>query len=142
MHVVDFNYPVIAFQKGGGYWIYRDSSSVVTANRTALKKGYLNDLLLVDSDGRAIKIESATKLHGVGPFFGFNIFFQRRIKVELKFKDAPFAVSPDEVRNWVFKSWKEFPIDESAGNFDERKSRIEAASSVAEIIGILAVGWD
>jgi hypothetical protein len=137
----EFQFPIVAFQADDGYWIYRNWDTLTTANTTALRNGYFDHLLLVDSAGHAIEVDGATKLHGIGPFMGFNVFLQRRMRVEPKFKGELFDLSTDDVRKLVFKSWKQFPIAESADNFDELKASVARAASVGEIIALLAAGW-
>ena len=57
--------------------------ALTTCTKVALKNGYFDDLLIVDANGVGYQVKGARKLHGVGPFFGYNIFLNQRIKVEL-----------------------------------------------------------
>jgi hypothetical protein len=76
-------FPVLCFY--GDLVRTRESYDKLTTTTAAgLKNGYFRDLLLVDSGGRAIRLTDARKLRGIGPFFGYNIFMNQRIKVELE----------------------------------------------------------
>jgi hypothetical protein len=56
-------------------------------------------MLIVEANGKAYKVPGAKKLHGVGPFGGYNIFLNQKIKVELLFEGNPFQITADEVKS-------------------------------------------
>jgi hypothetical protein len=58
-------------------------------------------MTVVDSNGTGIKIKDAHKLHGVGLFWGYKLFLNQRIRVELEPSGEPFAVSVAEVRDML-----------------------------------------
>ncbi len=65
-------------------------------------------MLIVEASGKAYKVTSAKKLHGVGPFWGYNIFLNQKIKVELLFEGKPFQITADEVKKRVLLSFKKW----------------------------------
>ena len=56
---------------------------LTTCNKLGLKNGWYRGMTVVDSKGTGIKIKDAHKLHGVGLFWGYNVFLNQRIKLAL-----------------------------------------------------------
>lgn len=134
----DISYPVLCFNQGA-VEVVRNAGTLTTTNKLALKpKGWYDGLLLVDSDGKAIRVKSAIKLHGVGLFWGYNLMTAQRIKVDLVFDGEPFEVSVDDIRKRVMHSFQQWHGWQTRGDFDEMKASVEKASTVAEIIKVVA----
>jgi hypothetical protein len=117
-------------------FVKHDLDSLSSCTTAALRYGYFKKFWLVDSNHHRFKIKSAKKLHGVGRFWGYDIFLNRKIRVELSFKDEQ-SVSLEEIKESIFKSFRTWHGWASADNFDELKSRVKAATSVREIINAL-----
>src|ERR1041384_1759054 len=118
--------------------VHPDQESLTTCNRVALRRGgYYSDLWLVDSTQRKFKVAAAKKLYGIGLFWGYNIFLNQRIRVELMFSDDSKEISLDEVKGAVFKSFRNWHGWGSSDTFDELQAKVKAASSIAELVDAL-----
>ncbi len=126
-------FPILCFSQGL-VRVKNNPENLTTCTRVALHNGYFSKLWFVDSTQRKFSVKGAKKLHGVGPFWGYNIFFNQRIKVELVFEGEPHHVSLDEVKEAVFKSFRTWHGWSSADDFDELQSKVKNANSLREII--------
>lgn len=125
--------------------IYRGSLSparslelLTTTTSVALRKGFFDGLTIVDSLGKEAVVQQAKKLHGVGPFWGFNVFLNRTIRVELSLQETGRILGVEEVRALVLREFQVWHGWESRGDFDELKASVENAQSVAEIIRLVS----
>ena len=59
---------------------------------------YYKGLKIVDVDGNVYKINSAKKIKGVGLFWGYNVFLNQKIKVELSFSDKFEKISLEDLK--------------------------------------------
>ncbi|QSA95833.1 hypothetical protein [Methylococcus sp. EFPC2] len=110
---------------------------LTTTTTAGLKNGLFDNILLVDSNGVSYHIVGAKKLHGVGPFWGFNIFLNQRIRVEPVFDGEPAEMSLDEVRKRIFSSFKSKHGWETRGDIVELKKAINSAANFSELIEAL-----
>jgi hypothetical protein len=108
--------------------------ALTTTTKAGLKNGYFRGLVLVDSRGQAVPIKDAHKLRGVGLFWGYNVFLNQRIKVELELSGEPFTVSLNEVKEMVRKSFQRWHGWSTRDDFEELKAAVESARSISEII--------
>jgi hypothetical protein len=130
-------YPVICFSQGIMV-VEQTSSDLVTCTKTALKNGYFSDLVVVDSEGRSHRIRKAEKIRGVGPFWGYNVFLNQRIQVQL-FEDEEIEQwSVDQTREKVLKSLRSWAGWDASGDLEELRSGISSARSYRDIAAILS----
>ncbi len=111
---------------------------LTTCTKVALKKGFFDDMLIVEASGKAYKVTGAKKLHSVGPFGGYNVFLNQKIKVELLFEGNPFQITADEVKRRVLLSFKKRHGWSTRGDFEELQDSIKNAQSILEIIQLLS----
>jgi hypothetical protein len=134
-------FPTLSLSKGVAL-VSRGPADLTTCRSAGLRRGWYNDLLLVDSSGQGWQIGGARKLHGVGPLWGYNIFLNQKIRVELLLSKGPLAVSVGDLRERVLKSFRTWHGWEEEGTFPALKANIEKAHSVSEIISLLERGQD
>jgi hypothetical protein len=129
-------FPVLAFWRE---FIRIECSweGLTTTTKAGLKNGMFNDLLLVDSEGRGVRVINARKLHGVGLFWGYNIFLNQRIRVELVVEEKGLNLSLEEVKTLVFASFRKRCGWRTRGDFNDLCAWVKEAKSVAEIITAL-----
>lgn len=137
MTVSDLQYPVVCFWHHL-FRIEKTPETLTTTTKAGIKNRMFDNVLVVGSNGHAIRIKSARKLHGVGSFWGYNLFLNQRVKVDLFFDGSPFTVTVDDVRKRVLSSFKQWHGWQTRDDFDELKVAIEKASTVADIINLLA----
>jgi len=135
--IESLKYPALVFSRGMVFPA-RSADDLSLANRAALKNGYFSGQLIVDSTGKAVKIKDAKKLHGVGPFFGYNIFLNQRIKVELLPDGQPSQKDVGDVRDLVLKALRGNQGWNASGDYDELVASAERAKSISEIAGLIA----
>jgi len=126
-------FPVFCFW-GDLIRVRKDWNTLTTTTKAGLENGFFRDLLIVDSEGQAVHIIDAHKLHGVGLFWGYNIFLNQRIKVKLELSGSLFPISLNDVKEKVQSSFKRRHGWSTRGDFDELKTTIANASSISEII--------
>ena len=129
-------YPALAFVWGMVFPV-RSADDATQCTKVALKNGYFSNQLMVDSTGKAVKIKGAKKLHGVGPFWGYNIFLNQRIRVELILEGQPFQMDVNEVRGRVLNSMRGHHGWDASIDYDELIASIERTESIYQITGIV-----
>ncbi|MEI7881842.1 MAG: hypothetical protein WCI95_13335 [bacterium] len=137
MAASDITFPVICFYRHL-LRIRCDWDTLVTTTTAGVKNGMFDNMLVVDSNGKAIHVKSARKLHGVGLFWGFNPMVGQRIKVDLIFDGEPFLMTVVDVRNLVLDLFKKSSGWQTRDDFDELKSSVENASTIGELIRLLS----
>lgn len=129
-------FPVLCFSQNL-VLVVSSQEELTTTNKAALRNGFFANLLLVGSNSVGAQVKGARKLHGIGPFGGFNLFLNQRIRVALEFAGPPFAVELDDVKQRVQASFRNWHGWFSRGDFEELQARLERAQSVAEIVSLL-----
>jgi len=129
-------FPCLCIHKGTMFTV-ASHESLVTTTAAALRGGLFEKLKIIDSTGREFLVKTARKLHGVGPFRGFNIFLDQRIRVALEIEYGGRTCTTEEVRQIVFRDFKRWDGWASREDFDQLKHSIERATSSAEILGLV-----
>lgn len=124
--------PAVCFHREYALLLRRWDDLTVTTSH-ALKQGKLQDLLLVDSAGTALRVENARMLHGVGPLGGYDLFLNRKIAVELSFAGEPYQMSLADFKRRLRQSFREWEGWEAGSNFEELEEKVERATSFEEI---------
>jgi len=102
MSIEEMSFPVIVIAYDSlGYHTEPDDSTV--CSDLAFKKGIYNNLEFVDSNGNQYRVTKTTKLHGVGKFWGYNIFLGRRIRVALEIEFIR-ALTVKEIKDHIYKN--------------------------------------
>ncbi len=117
--------------------VKQNADDLTTCTKVALRNKFFDNMLLVEMGGKGYKVKKAKKLCGVGPFWGYNIFLNQKIKVGLLFEDEPFQVSLDEVKARIFQSFKKRHGWSTRDDFEELKDRVKNAGSISEIAQLL-----
>jgi hypothetical protein len=129
-------FPVLSFSKGV-VLVTRSAEELTTCRKAGLNRGWFDTLLVVDSAGRGWSMAGARKMHGVGLLWGYNVFLNQKIRVELLCARGPFDVSVEDVRGRVLKSLDSWPGWEAAGDSEELRDAITVARSIPEMISTL-----
>ena len=137
MTVNAIKFPVLRFSQNL-VGVERTEDDLTTCTKVALKKGFFDEMLVVEESGKSYKVKGAKKLHGVGPFGGYNIFLNQMIKVELLFEGNPFQINVDEVKRRVLLSFKKRHGWSTRGDFEELRERVKNAKGILEIIQLLS----
>mgnify|MGYP003401787302 FL=1 len=125
-------YPVLEFSKGMVFPA-RSVDELEQCSKRALRKGFFDNLRLIDSAGRSSKISGARKLRGVGPFFGFNVFLNQRIQVALMTSEPERIAGVEEVKQLVLGAIRGKQEWDSMDGSNELVEIVNRAQSVSEI---------
>jgi hypothetical protein len=106
---------------------------LTTTTALALRAGFFNGLRVIDSNGRQYTVTKARFLHGVGRFWGYNIFLGRRIRVALDLRESGEVLSVDAVRALVLHAFQTWHGWQARGDFENLQIGVERASTVAQI---------
>lgn len=118
--------------------IEKTYDSLTTTMKAGIKNGMFRDLLVIDLIGNCLEIENALKLHGLGFLWGYNCFFNQKVKIKLIPKGEPYSISFQEVKKRAIKTLKANKgFWESGGNFNEILHGVEQAKNISEIIEII-----
>ena len=127
------SFPVLCIYKKTIFTVGNEDSLTSTTS-AALRGGLFKDLRIIDSQGKEVIVSSATKLHGIGSFFGFNIFLNQRIRVNLDAKLTGKTLTTEDVRQLILRDFREWGGWESRGDLEQVKEAVENASSVKKIL--------
>jgi hypothetical protein len=111
----------------------RDADEVTHCSKGALKSDFFTGQLLVDSLGAVLKITGAKKLRGVGPFWGYNIFLNQRIEVQLISDSPPGRLDLDSIRERVLIAFCSKQGWNASADLRELAESITRAQSIKEI---------
>lgn len=132
LNLAAIRFPVLTFS-GSVVYVMATADELTACKRGALKNGWFDDMLIVDAIGVGYQVRGARKLHGVGPFYGYNIFLNQTIKVELLTGGDPLPVSLDMIKARVLKSFKDWHGWEATGEVEDLTAKATAATSIAEV---------
>ncbi|MBM3845441.1 MAG: hypothetical protein FJ405_04025 [Verrucomicrobia bacterium] len=133
-----------------GLTAYELGDDLMVCRKTDLNAGSAGKYApstIVDSDGVAWRVTGAEKLRAVGPFMGFNLFFNPSMRVRLKFEAAPSAANLDWLKGEVVKRLKKkdafgvvLKIGATTIDSDPANAlipKVEQATSPSQIINVL-----
>lgn len=133
---VDLRFPVLC-RSQGLVRVKLTHDELTTCNTLGLKNGWYRGMTVIDSRGKAVKVKDAHKLYGVGLFWGYNIFLNQRIKVELELSGQPFSVSVNDVRDMALESFRDWHGWTARGDFAELQDKVRKAQMLRELIDVL-----
>ena len=132
--ISDLNFPVIYFNKYT-FYVEPDANKLTVTTKAGIKNKLYENLTIIDSSGKLYKVKSARKLHGVGPLWGYNIFLNQKIKVELDFSPTVKEASIEELKKMVFKNFeKDRHFWESRDDLSELKEMVSSTESMSSLI--------
>jgi len=135
-------FPVITFSNDRLMYFGRKRDDIEICSKTALKNGFYKGLRVIDSDGIEYKIKAAGKVGTVGPLWGYNIFLNQKLQVELYLGKAGNVVSLDSLKMQILKIMKsDKTFWDSDGMIEEKINFINNATSHFEIIKKLSDGF-
>jgi hypothetical protein len=136
MTIDSLQFPCLCIHKGTMFTV-ASADSVATTTAAALRGGLFERLNIIDSAGKEFLVKSARKLHGVGRFWGFNIFLTQRIRVALEIESTGRTYTADEVRQIVTRDFRSWHGWASREDFDQLKESVLRATSSAEILHLV-----
>lgn len=143
MTTKDLTYPVIDIYEKGGTYISAsiDEDTLCTMSSGSLKHGRYIGCTIIDSNGTAVKIEDARFVSGKGSFWGYTMFLNRMIEVELVL-GKPFEMPLEQVRKKVLRALRRGASSIDQESAQEQTRLVEDAQSIRELIQIVLPIFD
>jgi len=127
--------PALYLSKDGTLNIVHTKDEMAGAWAGVVYRGYYNDLLIVDSAGYQYVVEKATILDSDGWWWRFYEFFgNRRVRIELSFKDERHAISVAELQQLLRTYSKCYFAGMDSRETVGFRRGVRAATTIAEII--------
>jgi hypothetical protein len=137
VNVDAIEFPALLLHPRYGY-VALSAERVTHTTRHGLSHGEYDGLLIVSRSGHAYAVAGARKVGTVGPFGGWNLFLNQRIRIELIAGAEPYRIGVEDLRSRVFESFRTWHGWESAENFEEIEARVRRATTPREIIDALS----
>jgi hypothetical protein len=128
------NYPVITFDKYS-FSIIQSEEELTRTTSAGLKNGLFENLIIVDNLGQCFKVINAKKSHGIGPLWGYNIFLNQKIRINLEFGSCKTEETLNSVKERILKIFKKDRYFwEAGGNLDELIQLVKESPTISELI--------
>lgn len=126
----DFKYPLIALNHQQIH-IARNEKEILVCSKKALSNNFFKNMKIIDSSETLFNIDNAIKIKGHGLFFGYNIFLNRKLKIDLIVK------SKNKININDFKKLLLQHLDSDFLISNENYHRIDSLQSIQSIICFL-----
>ena len=125
MSIDNLRFPVIAV-RGPIARVYATQNDLLTCTRSALRRGWFHDLLLVDARGNGRRVREATRVGTAGPFWGIDIFLNQWLRVMLHFDGDSVVVPLPELKRYLLRA-----VEVAPGQWDGGRSPSELRALIA-----------
>ena len=115
-----------------------DAWALTAVWQKAVKKRSFDDSTLVDSQNRLRKVRTLHIVGPIGPFFGFDIFLNRSLRVRYEFSGGWMAADLGEVRSRALGQWRSFNASTDPDYANDFERRLLAAPNTVSLIRILS----
>lgn len=133
-----FGFPVLTVTNAG-IRVYPDAEAVTAAWKKAMDLGEFDDALVVDSNGMARQVRRVRVLGSIGPFFGFDRFLNRSMRVAFDFAGDPQPADIDAIRKRALREWRRWGAAGVDSEYSSQyTSRIRAVPDMRSLIAVLA----
>jgi len=132
--LTNLRFPIIYFNRFT-FYVEPSADNLIVTTTAGLKNRLFENLTIVDSNGKLYRVNDAKKLHGIGPLWGYNIFLNQKIKIELDFSPDVKDVSLLELKDMILKSFaKEKHFWESRDDFNDLIKLVKGADAIPLLI--------
>ena len=138
MHVDTLDFPALGQSSRGVLDVLPTAAHLTLNTAIGLKDGFYKDFRIVDSNGRWFRVRSARKVSGVGRFWGYDIFLNQRIRVQLDLEDERKQATVEEVRAMILNEFTSWNGWESREDFPNLRRDVESATTIRELLTCLA----
>jgi hypothetical protein len=135
--LTDLKFPIIYFNRFT-FYIEHSADNLTITTKAGLKNRLFENLTIIDSNSKLFQVKSARKLHGIGPLWGYNIFLNQKIKIELSFSPTVKEVSLSDLKSMILKSFaREKHFWESRDDFNELIELVKGSDTIQSLIAKL-----
>ncbi len=135
----NLRFPVLCFRDNMIFPI-ENEEELTTCSKTALRSGYFRKLQIIDADASNFLVRDAREVVGVGffqSFWGYNIFFNRRMRVQLEFEEFSSHLEMTEVVTKTLDALRGSQGWRSREDFTQLNDSIKNAQTVTDIAQLL-----
>lgn len=131
--------PIITFTPGSSAVVSHNSLEPVThANMAGLKGNPYEGMLIVDSELCLYRVRRATIKSGDGLFGGYNLFFNRRVIMNLDIEDDCKSITVEELKKMITDRLSEEDIEEFYEDHDEPfRQRLNQAHTFHDVVELI-----
>ncbi len=129
-----FDYPVAIISQEKELQYARFPDDIFKTNTHLLKKGFFENLILIDSKGNKFKIKEAKKNRSFGLFWGISPFGYQHIIVDLEIDKTFEKLNLEEFKNYFIPIYKKDAHLYGGIVYKDDILFINNASSIQEII--------
>ncbi|MFM8911720.1 MAG: hypothetical protein ACKOE6_02225, partial [Flammeovirgaceae bacterium] len=130
VEIQGIKFPAITYAERGPVSFARNIDDLTICNSLGLKKGFYNNLEIVDIEGNYFKVIDAKKTGTIGGLFGYNIFLNQKLRVALNIDNKVSKIELIQFKEKTINAFKkDITFWDSDGNFDNKIRSIEKASS-------------
>ncbi|KAA6437968.1 hypothetical protein FEM33_19035 [Dyadobacter flavalbus] len=130
-------FPIIKFDRFS-FEIIPCLDILTKTTSAGLRNRLFENIVIVDSNGFTYFVKNATKVKGLGRFFGYNIFLNQTILVDLNFEPNIEKIQLNDLKKKMVKNvHKEKAFWASGGNFDKIIELINHSESINALISDL-----
>jgi len=119
--------------------VYADAEAATAAWKKAIDMGSFDDVLLVDSSGIARQAGKVRVLGSIGPFFGFDRFLARNMRIAFDFVEGPKPADITAIRRRAIREWRRWGgVNVDTDYSSQYINRLRAAPDMRSLIAVLA----
>ncbi len=118
--------------------VYSEPRAMTSAWKKAVDQDNFARAILVDSNGRARRVKNVHVVSSIGPFFGFDLFLNRSMRIEYDFEGEWEQADLKTLRARAKQQWLR-----ASSSFDpdfaaEFERKLDGASDFRKLIAVLA----
>jgi hypothetical protein len=117
----------------------RDADALTRTTSAAVRGRLFEGLRVIDSQGQESVARGAKVLGGVGWFWGFNVFLNRRVRIDIDLHPTGEVLALEEVRRLVLKDFASWHGWEGREDLEALRAAVTSASTVGEIIRLITI---
>lgn len=133
--IKNIKFPAIIFDRDENIHFARNEDDIVICNNDYWKEGNYKNLEIIDIEGNLYKVVDAYKIKNKGVFWGYNLFLNKKIIVELDLEKHISKIDEQVFKDRVGDS---LLLNEefwgASDDFDEKINFVKETNSVGEII--------
>ena len=132
------DYPVLCV-KGSSVSVCNTEADFARATPHALRSGWFDGLLVVDSSGYAWTVSHAEKVEGHSGRLFAGLFAPRVVTIRCVYEDAPKQISLQEVQELLCRAFEGDPNHwEAYASLDQLKTDVRNTQSLSELFKLMA----
>ena len=137
----DLHFPIVSVTQSGTLYVHSNRNSLEVTHTTLIRRGWYHGMTIVDSNGEAYKVTKVVQLGGEGPFWGYSLFYARRVRLEIGLK-YQHRMTLAEMKGTVSRAMKRDPHMWEAALWENGvrgwEEKVQLTDSISGIFELLA----